>query len=81
MPTIACPAMQPGRGHILSPTVTGGVWPDNITYDRMKAEKGVGFVPGEEIPEKIRATAWTFMGREIPRNYGILVFFTALVTT
>ena len=50
MPTIGCNVMQAGRGHMLSPTVTGGVWPDNITYDRMKSEKGVGFVPGEEIP-------------------------------
>ena len=31
MPTIACPVMQAGRGHTLSPTVIGGVWPDNIT--------------------------------------------------
>ena len=74
MPTIACPVMQAGRGHTLSPTVTGGVWPDNITYDRMKTEKGVGFVPGGEIPARVRSTAWDFMGQEIPRNYGMLVF-------
>ena len=58
MPTIACPVMRAGRGHTLSPTVTGGVWPDDITYDRMKWEKGVGFVPGGEIPSKVRTTAW-----------------------
>ena len=46
MPTMACPVMRAGRGHTLSPTVTRGVWPDDITYDRMKKEKGVGFVPG-----------------------------------
>ena len=74
MPTIACPVMRAGRGHTLSPTATGGVWPDDITYDRMKKEKGVGFVPGGEIPSKIRSTAWDFMGQNIPRNYGMLVF-------
>ena len=37
--------------------MTGGVWPDDITYDRMKKEKGVGFDPGREIPSKVRATA------------------------
>ena len=74
MPTIACPVMQPGRGHLLSPTVTGGTWPENITYARMKAEKGVGFAPGEEIPERVRTTAWDFMGQAVPRNYGMLVF-------
>ena len=50
MPTIACPVMRAGRFHTLSPTVTGGVWPDDITYDRMK--KGVGFVFGGEVPQK-----------------------------
>ena len=74
MPTIACPVMQPGRGHVLSPTVTGAPWPENISYDRMKAEKGVGFTPGEEIPERVRITAWDFMGQSVPRNYGMLVF-------
>ena len=74
LPTIACPVLQAGRGHTLSPTVTGGVWPDNITYDRKETEKGVGFVPGGEIPARVRSTAWDFMGQEIPRNYGMLVF-------
>ena len=71
MPTIACPMMQSGRGHTLSPTVTGGVWPDDITYYRMKMEKGVGFVPGGEIPTRVRSTAWDFMGQDIPKNYGM----------
>ena len=52
MPTIACPVMRAGGGHTLSPAVTGGVWPDDITYDRVKKEKGVGFVPGGEVPPK-----------------------------
>ena len=72
MPTIACPVMRAGRGHTLSPTVTGGVWPDEITYDRMKNEKGVGFVPSGEVPPKLRSTAWDFMGQNIPKNYGML---------
>ena len=76
----ACPVMRAGRGHTLSPTVTGGVWPDDITYDRMKKEKGVGFVVGEEFPSKVRATAWDFMGQNIPRNYGMLVFAQPLST-
>ena len=29
MPTIACNVMRTGRGHTLSPSVTGGVWPDD----------------------------------------------------
>ena len=61
LPTIACPVMKAGRGHTLSSTVTGGVWPDDITYDRMKKEKGVDFVPGGEIPSKVRTTARDFL--------------------
>ena len=80
MPTNACPVMKAGRGHTLSPTVTGGVWPDDITYDRMKVDKGVGFVPGGEVPSKVRTTAWDFMGQNIPRNYGMLVFAQPLST-
>ena len=80
MPTIACPLMRAGRGRILSPTVTGGVWPDDITYDRMRKEKGVGFVPGGEVPPKVRTTAWDFMGQNIPENYGMLVFAQPLST-
>ena len=80
MPIIACNVMHTGRGHTLSPTVTGGVWPDDITYDRMKKEKGTGFVPGGEVPAKVRTTAWDFMGRNIPKNYGMLVFAQPLST-
>ena len=65
--------MKAGRGHTLFPAVTGGVWPDDITYDRMKNEKGVGFVPGGEVPTRVRTT-WEFMGQSIPKNYGMLVF-------
>ena len=72
--------MRAGRGHTLSPTVTAGVWPDDITYDRMKKEKGVGFVPGGEVPPKVRTTAWDFMGQNIPKNYGMLVFAQPLST-
>ena len=37
-------------------------------------EKGVGLVPGGEIPTTVRSTAWDFMGQDIPKNYGMLVF-------
>ena len=43
LPTIACNVVRSGRGRILSPTVTGGSGPSDITYDRVKKEKGVGF--------------------------------------
>ena len=54
--------------------------PDDITHDRMKTEKGVGFVPGGEIPSRVRATAWDFMGQSIRKNYGMLVFAQPLST-
>ena len=79
-PTIACNVMQTGRGHTLSPTVTGGTWPNGITWDRVKKEKGVGFVPGGDVPPQVRTTAWDFMGQSIPRNYGMLVFAQPLST-
>ena len=72
--------MQTGRGHTLSPTVTGGTWPNGITWDRVKKEKGVGFVPGGDVPPQVRTTAWDFMGQSIPRNYGMLVFAQPLST-
>ena len=68
MPTIACPVMRAGRGHTLSPTVTGGVWPDDITYDRMKKEKGVGFVPGGEVPPKGSYNCLGFHGTKHPQE-------------
>ena len=43
-------------------------------------EKGVGFTPGGEIPDSVRTTAWSFMGQEIPQNYGKLVFGLPLFT-
>ena len=46
----------------------------------MRKEKGVGFAPGGEIPPKVRTTAWDFMGQNIPRNYGTLVFAQPLST-
>ena len=44
-----------------------------ITYERVVQEKGVGFQLGGEIPDSVRTTAWSFMGQEIPQNYGKLV--------
>ena len=61
---------------MLPPSVTGGTWPADFSYDdgHVQREKGVRFVPGGPIPETIRTTAWQFMGQEIPQNYGKLVF-------
>ena len=54
--------------------MTGGTWPADVSYGHVRSEKGVGFVPGGEIPTNIRTTAGQFMGQEIPQNYGKLVF-------
>ena len=70
LPTIAMNLLRPGRGHMLSSTVTGGTWPEDVTHERVVKEKGVGFEPGEEIPGSIRTTAWAFMGQKVPQNYG-----------
>ena len=70
LPTIASNFLRPGRGHMLSSTVTGGTWPSDITYERVVQEKGVGFQPGGEVPDSVRTTAWSFMGGAIPPNYG-----------
>ena len=55
-------------------TVTGGTWPADVSYEHVRREKGIRFVPGGPIPDNIRTTAWQFMGQEIPQNYGRLVF-------
>ena len=68
LPTLACNVLRPGRGHVLPPSVTGGTWPADVSYGHVRREKGVGFVPGGEIPTNIRTTAWQFMGQEIPQN-------------
>ena len=82
MPTIACPVMTPGRGHVLSPTVTGGVWPEDITYTRMKIEKGTGFVPGGEVPTRVRTTnCLGIQGTEYPEELWNVSLFTTFVST
>ena len=68
LPTIAMNILRPGRGHMLSWTVTGETWPEDVTYERVVKEKGVGFEPGDEIPGSIRTTAWAFMGRKFPKT-------------
>ena len=68
LPTLACPVLRPGRGHMLPPSVTGGTWPADVSYGHVQREKGVGFAPGGEIPTNVRTTAWQFMGQEIPQN-------------
>ena len=74
LPTIAANVMRPGRGHALPSSVTGGTWPEDITWNRAKIEKGVGFTPGGDIPDRARTTAWEFMGQRTPENYVKLVF-------
>ena len=32
-------------------------------------EKGPTFIPGHDIPEEVRITAWEFMGQQVPQNY------------
>jgi hypothetical protein len=46
LPTLACPVLRPGRGHMLPPSVTGGTWPADVSYGHVQREKGVGFVAG-----------------------------------
>jgi hypothetical protein len=41
-------------------------------------EKGPSFIPGGDIPDEVRITAWEFMGQQVPPNYGRLVFGTPL---
>ena len=60
LPAIASNVLRPGRGHMLSSTVTGGTWPSDIIYEHVEKEKGAGFAPGGEIPDSIRRTAWFF---------------------
>lgn len=79
VPTLACNVVHKGRGHSLPPSVTGGTWHSNTTWQHVKKEKGIGFIPGGEIPDTVRTTAWEFMGQEVPPNYGRLVFGTPLV--
>ena len=41
-------------------------------------EKGPSFIPGYDIPDEVRITAWEFMGQQVPQNYGKLAFGTPL---
>ena len=74
LPTLACNVLTRGRGQMLPLTVTGGTWPADVSYEHVRREKGIRFVPGGPIPDNIRTTAWQFMGQKIPQNYGRLVF-------
>ena len=74
LPTIACNVIHQGRGHSLPPSVTGGSWHSNTTWNHVMKEKGQSFIPGGDIPDEVRITAWEFMGQQVPQNYGKLVF-------
>ena len=78
LPTIACNVVHQGRGHSLPPSVTGGSWHRDTTWKHVMKEKGPTFIPGHDIPEEVRITAWEFMGQQVPQNYGRLVFGTPL---
>ena len=79
LPTIACNVIHQGRGHSLPPSVTGGSWHSNTTWNHVMKEKGPSFIPGSnDIPDEVRITAWEFMGQQVPQNYGKLVFGTPL---
>ena len=78
LPTIACNVIHQGRGHSLPPSVTGGSWHSNTTWNHVMKEKGSSFIPGQDIPDEVRITAWEFMGQDVPQNYGRLVFGTPL---
>ena len=78
IPTIACNVVHQGRGHSLPPSVTGGSWHTDTTWKHVMKEKGPTFIPGYDIPDEIRITAWEFMGQQVPQNYGRLVFGTPL---
>ena len=80
LPTIAANVMRPGRGHTLPSTVKGATWPEDITWERAKLEKGHGFTPGGKIPDQVRTTAWEFMGQTTPENYVNLIFGQPLST-
>ena len=82
LPTIACNVMRSGRGHTLSPTVTGGTWPQDITYARVKMEKGVGFEPGGEINSfKGSNNCMGLHGTEHSKELWYVGFCTTLVNT
>ena len=78
IPTIACNVVHQGRGPSLPPSVTGGSWHRDTTWKHVMKEKGPTFIPGHDIPEEVRITAWEFMGQQVPENYGRLVFGTPL---
>ena len=78
IPTIACNVVHQGRGHTLPPSVTGGSWHKDTTWEHVMKEKGQSFIPGADIPDEVRVTAWEFMGQQVPQNYGKLVFGTPL---
>ena len=73
LPTLACNVIHKGRGHSLPPSVTGGTWHSGTTWKHVQKEKGIGFVPGGQIPDSIRTTAWQFMGQQVPMENLFLV--------
>jgi RNA:NAD 2'-phosphotransferase (TPT1/KptA family) len=74
LPTISINVEHIGRGHRLPSSVTGGCWTGGTSYRHVQKEKGSNFIPGGDVPDAIRTTAWQYMGQSTPENYGRLVF-------
>ena len=43
-PTLACNVIHKGCGHSLPPSVTGGSWHSNTTWQHFRREKGMSFI-------------------------------------
>ena len=39
LPTLACNVLRPGRGHTLPPSVTGGTWPADVSYEHVNVRR------------------------------------------
>ena len=78
LPTIACNVVHQGRGHSLPPSVTGGSWHTNTTWNHVMKEKGPTFIPGQDIPEEVRITAWEFMDQQVHKTWKIGFWYTTM---
>ena len=80
LPTIASNVLHNGRGHHLSPEVTGGLSTSQMSYEDLRREKGDSYEPGGPVPAYSRETAWQYMNQSTPKNYANLFFRHSLPT-
>ena len=80
LPTVSMNVFNPGRGHILPSEVTPGIIQKSFTYMELRIEKGDSFVPGGDVPDYVRKTAWEFVNQTTPYWYGKTFFTTPLMT-